>query len=167
MIPGSKTAHYVHRSTAAPQSPIIPGMLNATLRDRLAAAFSLTHDLFAHLDEASLLLDLPKLPSNRIAAQAWCIAGARESYLRAIREGGWQGFNCSLTNPRSRESVLGNLRQSASEFEALDFDDLDSPAIETAFLLLEHEVQHHGQLIRYVYANGLTFPGSWNERYTV
>ena len=33
--------------------------------------------------------------------------------------------------------------------------------------LLEHEVQHHGQLIRYVYANGLSFPASWSERYTV
>ena len=33
--------------------------------------------------------------------------------------------------------------------------------------LLEHEVQHHGQLIRYVYGNRLSFPGSWKRRYTV
>jgi len=39
--------------------------------------------------------------------------------------------------------------------------------IELAFTLLEHEVQHHGQIIRYVYANALTFPESWSRRYTV
>ncbi|WP_261177856.1 hypothetical protein [Anaerobacillus sp. CMMVII] len=33
--------------------------------------------------------------------------------------------------------------------------------------LLEHEVQHHGQLIRYAYANKIDFPKSWNFRYTV
>ena len=32
---------------------------------------------------------------------------------------------------------------------------------------LEHEVQHHGQLIRFVYGNALTFPESWHDRYTV
>jgi hypothetical protein len=142
-------------------------MLNATLKDRLATAFSLTHDLFAHLDEASLLLDLPNLPSNRIAAQAWCIAGARESYLRAIREGGWQGFSCSLTNPRTKESVLAALEETTATFAAIDPGSLDSARLDLAFLLLEHEVQHHGQLIRYVYANGLTFPAGWKERYTV
>ena len=35
------------------------------------------------------------------------------------------------------------------------------------FALLEHEVQHHGQLIRFVYGNKLSFPESWNKRYTV
>jgi hypothetical protein len=33
--------------------------------------------------------------------------------------------------------------------------------------LLEHEIQHHGQLIRFVYGNRLSFPESWNQRYTV
>jgi hypothetical protein len=33
--------------------------------------------------------------------------------------------------------------------------------------LLEHELQHHGQLIRYVYGNKLEFPESWKKRYTV
>ncbi|MBK8233243.1 MAG: hypothetical protein IPK72_22375 [Candidatus Eisenbacteria bacterium] len=40
-------------------------------------------------------------------------------------------------------------------------------ARELALDLLEHEVQHHGQLIRFVYGNGLTFPESWKVRYTV
>jgi hypothetical protein len=33
--------------------------------------------------------------------------------------------------------------------------------------LLEHEIQHHGQLIRFGYSNSLAFPPSWNSRHTV
>lgn len=141
--------------------------MNTKLKEELVQAFTLTHDLFTHFDEASLLLDLPNLPSNRIAAQAWCLAGARESYLRAIREGGWQGFRCSLDEPRAKQRVLEVLAASAVDLESIGFAELEGAALDMAFKLLEHEVQHHGQLIRYVYANGLTFPASWNARYTV
>ncbi|MCA9728024.1 MAG: hypothetical protein KC729_10105, partial [Candidatus Eisenbacteria bacterium] len=58
------------------------------LAERLERAFHLTHDLVSHLDEAALRLDLPDLPSNRLADQLWCIVGARESYAKAIRAGG-------------------------------------------------------------------------------
>jgi len=49
----------------------------------------------------------------------------------------------------------------------IDFSDLSEAQVELAFDLLEHAVQHHGQLIRFVYGNRLTFPDSWNQRYTV
>lgn len=49
----------------------------------------------------------------------------------------------------------------------IDFTDLSYTQIELAFDLLEHEVQHHGQLIRFIYGNALTFPDSWNQHYTV
>jgi predicted class III extradiol MEMO1 family dioxygenase len=47
--------------------------VNQKLKERLARACRLTYDLVAHLEEASLNLDLPNLPSNRIASQLWCI----------------------------------------------------------------------------------------------
>ncbi len=83
--------------------------MNDILKTRLDRAFTLTRDLVAHLDEGALGLDLPNLPSNRIAGQLWCIVGARESYLRAIEAGGWQGFTCSLSAPRVKGSVLAAL----------------------------------------------------------
>lgn len=142
-------------------------MMNEKLKVHLERSFKLTHDLVAYLDEASLGLDLPGLPSNRIAGQLWCIVGARESYLKAIVAGGWQGFSCSLTTPRAKESVLAALDATHQSLGELDFADLTDAQLDLAFALLEHEVQHHGQLIRFVYANGLTFPDSWHERYTV
>ena len=141
--------------------------MNRILRAHLERAFELTHDLVAHLDETALALDLPDVPSNRIAGQVWCVVGARESYTNAIRAGGWQGFSCSLRSPRAKQSVLAALEASQRTLSAIDFAGLSDVQLDLAFGLLEHEVQHHGQLIRFVYANGLTFPDSWNKRYTV
>lgn len=137
------------------------------LKSRLELAFQLTHDLIVHLDEPSLGVDLPDLPSNRIAGQLWCVIGARESYLTAIEMGGWQGFSCSLKTPRVKESVLVALEATHRHLNQLDFTNLSEVQTSLAFELLEHEIQHHGQLIRFVYGNKLTFPASWNKRYTV
>ena len=141
--------------------------MNQQLKAHLVRSFKLTHDLIAHLDEESLSLDLPDLPSNRIAGQVWCIVGARESYTKAIEAGGWQGFSCSLKTPRAKEAVLAALDATLERLGGIDFAGLSELQVDLAFELLEHEVQHHGQLMRFVYANGLTFPVSWNERYTV
>jgi hypothetical protein len=127
----------------------------------------LTQDLVVHLDGQALGLDLPNLPSNRIASQLWCIVGARESYLRAMQAGDWQGFSCSLKEPHLKQAVLDILNTTHGQLNELAFEQLRERQIELAFALLEHEVQHHGQLIRFIYANGLTFPASWNKRYTV
>jgi hypothetical protein len=141
--------------------------LNQQLKAKLNRAFQLTHALVLHLDESSLSLDLPNLPSNRIAGQLWCIVGARESYTRAIEKGAWQGFSCSLATPKIKQSVLASLEETEKKLSETNFMGLSDAQIDLAFDLLEHEIQHHGQLIRFVYANGLTFPESWRERYTV
>jgi hypothetical protein len=141
--------------------------MNQKLKARLERAFELTHDLVAHLDETSLSLDIPGLPSNRIAAQLWCVVGGRESYTDAIKAGRWMGFSSSLKTPRVKQSVLAGLEATGRSLAEIDFSHLTDAQLDLAFRLLEHEVQHHGQLIRFVYANRLTFPKSWNEQYTV
>lgn len=141
--------------------------MNQQLKAKLNRSFKLTHDLVAHLDEISLNLDLPNLPSNRIASQLWCIVGARESYIKAIEMGGWKGFACSLATPQVKQSVLAALEATHKQIDEIDFMKLTDIQVDLAFDLLEHEIQHHGQLIRFVYGNELTFPESWNKRYTV
>ena len=141
--------------------------MNQKLKEKLDRSFKLTHDLVTHLNETSLNLDLPNLPSNRIAGQLWCIIGARESYTKAIETSGWKGFSCSLTTPLVKQSVLVALETTYKRLNEIDFTELTNVQIEFAFDLLEHEIQHHGQLIRFVYGNGLAFPESWNKRYTV
>ncbi|MBL8101501.1 MAG: hypothetical protein JNM02_03140 [Anaerolineales bacterium] len=141
--------------------------MDKILKEKLERAFKLTHDLVTHLDEKSLRLDLPNIPSNRISGQLWCMVGARESYIKAILAGSWQGFSCNLAEPHIKDSVLDALEATYNQLGEINFTNLSDAQTDLAFNLLEHEVQHHGQLIRFVYGNGLTFPDSWNKRYTV
>ena len=138
------------------------------INEKIKRAFSLTQGLAEHLEEAHLDYSLPGLPSNKIGEQFWCIIGARESYLNAIKNEKWVGFSCSLKDTTSKPEILSALTQ--SQQAAIDF--ITSTSLndtQTNFLLdlLEHEIQHHGQLIRYIYGNKLAFPKSWNQRYTV
>ncbi len=137
------------------------------LQGKLDRAFRLTFDLVDHLEEDALQLKLQNLPSNSIAGQLWCMIGARESYLRAIEAGEWRGFSCSLPNPITKADLLKTLESTFSFFNNIEFSHLNEIQRSFAFDLLEHEIQHHGQLIRFVYGNRLTFPKSWNARYTV
>lgn len=133
---------------------------------RIRQAQTLTLDLFEHLSEEALRLDLPGLPSNTMGSQVWCIVGARESYLRALRQGAWAGFRCSLADRYDKSAVVSALRETAAQYQ--EFLQGERGYSETLLVeALEHEVQHHGQLIRYIYANRLGFPHSWHERYTV
>ena len=134
---------------------------------RVQRAFELTYDLFAFLAPASLVLRIPHAPSNTLGEQAWCIIGGRESFLAALKAGSWQGFRCSLEGCSSKPPILDKLRETA--LDLTEFCSLAPHNLSPDLLLdlLEHEVQHHGQLIRYVYANRLSFPPSWSQRYTV
>ncbi|OJF94629.1 hypothetical protein [Alkalibacterium sp. 20] len=138
------------------------------LVERLNAAFNLTEDLVNGLSVQELELTLGDLPSNTIGEQIWCIVGARESYLQAVIHNEWIGFSCSLKDLTSHSSVMDSLKSSSKAcIDQIDSTDLNDTQIDYLFTLLEHEIQHHGQLIRYIYGNKLHFPKSWNERYTV
>lgn len=143
-------------------------MFMEMLVNRLQKAFNLTRDLAQGLSQDELTLRLADLPSNSIGQQLWCIIGARESYLRAMMNSGWSGFTCSLEDAMSRDMVLTSLEDSSVKcLQYLAGRSLSVVQTEFLVALLEHEVQHHGQLIRYVYANKLAFPQSWTDRYTV
>ncbi len=124
-------------------------------------AGSLTDDAFAQ--EMSVR-------SNPIGAQFWCVVGARESYTNAIESDGWVGFSCSLPDSATADKtkVVQALRQSALAFEKVVREvDWTGTRDDMLLALLEHEAQHQGQLIRYIYALGYTFPESWASRWAL
>ncbi len=135
---------------------------------KIRRAFALTYDLVESLAEDQLLLHLGDLPSNKIGDQLWCIIGARESYFKAIQKGKWSGFSCSLQDNTSKTEVIKCMAASCRNIiEFIEQEKLSEEQLGLLVDLLEHEVQHHGQLIRYIYGNNIQFPQSWNERYTV
>jgi hypothetical protein len=134
---------------------------------RLEKAFNLTSDLVNGVSDDALKSRLKTLRSNTIGQQIWCMIGARESYLKAIVNNGWAGFSCSLKDTTSKAEILQCLQSSARCLTFLNLQELNEAQAELAITLLEHEILHHGQLIRYFYGNDLAFPKSWKERYTV
>ena len=138
------------------------------LIEQLRTAFGLTGDLVQGLPDNAFKLKLDKLPSNTIGQQLWCMVGARESYLKAIENGAWSGFGSSLDDTTSKTKILHCLQESLDDcLSYLIGHILSEVQAQYLIALLQHEIQHHGQLIRYVYGNRLPFPGSWNEQYTV
>ncbi len=138
------------------------------LIQRMHKALSLTYDFYHHIREEHLELKISELPSNTIGEQAYCLIGARESYLNALVKGQWIGFSCSLTSTTDKSIILSKLLATQANIENyLQENSLSEMSYPFLFDLLEHEVQHHGQLIRFAYANKIGFPKSWNDRYTV
>ncbi|MHA2029759.1 MAG: hypothetical protein ACW99Q_10240 [Candidatus Kariarchaeaceae archaeon] len=138
------------------------------IQKRLRRAFTLTLDLYDSLNKGDLKLDIKDHPSNTIGDQVWCMIGARESYFEAIKNSEWVGFSCSLKNQYDKSRLIELLKSTnIAIIEYLEQNQLADVQNSFMFDLLEHEIQHHGQLIRYFYSNKLRFPKSWNERYTV
>jgi len=136
--------------------------------NRVLQAMELTFQFYHHISDESLTLRIHNTPSNTIGEQAWCIIGARESYLKALKKGSWDGFSCSLSDCTDKKLIISKLEKTAANLRVfLEDTDFRSLNLDVILNLLEHEVLHHGQLIRYSYSNKLGFPKSWNDRYTV
>ena len=145
-------------------------MLRSTIvGESFECSFGLYRDLLEVLDEVVLGSKLPGLRSNAVGGQLWCVIGARESYARAFAAGTWAGFSCSLEVTGDPAKVAEALaRSEAAVSEAIGRLSESTAAQERLVLdLLEHEAQHHGQLIRYLYALKLEVPASWKARYAL
>ncbi|MEB1808886.1 MAG: hypothetical protein LPK26_16630 [Bacillaceae bacterium] len=138
------------------------------LKQRVLQAMNLTDDFYNHINDGCITLRILDVPSNTIGEQAYCIIGARESYLKSLKIGHWVGFDCSLNDSKDKTLINSILEETHANIERfLRETSIDQMNTSLLFDLLEHEVQHHGQLIRYAYANKIDFPKSWNIRYTV
>lgn len=119
-------------------------------------------ELIDQLDEPVLLaqLDLPK--HKTLKDHLWCLIGARESYARALEQGQWQGFNCSLSRYTLADFKTA-LQSSAQAVQSVleGISDWSSERDQLLLTLAEHEVMHEGQIIRHMYALNQSLPASW------
>jgi hypothetical protein len=140
--------------------------VKAAVVARLEETLDLTDSLAASLDDEVMNRRLQDR-ANTLWDQFWCIIGARESYGRAIAAGGWVGFDCSLSSADrgSQLRVVEVLQSSRSELARAVSG--SSPSAPMVLDLLLHETQHHGQLIRFIYAFGLEIPKGWRDRWSL
>ena len=143
--------------------------ITKTIRESFERSFGLYRAFVDTVDESAVESKLPQVPSNTIGNQMWCVVGARESYCNAIQAGEWRGFSCSLKDVANKEKVAEALDRSAHDvLEALENIETYSDAQNRLIVdLLEHEIAHQGQLIRYLYGLGLSIPESWKVRYAL
>jgi len=155
------------RSDIFKQTPL--NSMQKQVLAHLGARFLAHRELVLALPEKAFQAKLP-VRSNNIGAQYWCVVGARQSYTRAIAAGEWAGFKCSLSSQdvKVKQKVLDALDQSAADFDQVAGQvEWTVPRTELLLALFEHETQHQGQLIRYVYGLGYKFPTSWIERWAL
>lgn len=141
--------------------------MSTPLTRRLEAQFVLYDDLAATLPAETLASRLGELRSNTIGEQLWCVVGGRESWAKAIPDGEWQGFACSLNEPHDPAQVRAALSASADQVRAVLGGDLAEASEDQALGLLEHEAGHAGQLLRYVLGLELEVPPSWETYFGV
>ena len=133
-----------------------------TVIERLLKRFDAYADLAALIDADQLKqkIDLPRHKS--LTDHLWCVVGARESYSKAIDQGVWSGFACSMQSFEV-EDFQAHLQNSA--LAASDtINAITDWTPERASLLAtfaEHEVMHEGQIIRHMYALEQSLPESW------
>ncbi|WP_162564218.1 MULTISPECIES: hypothetical protein [Microbacterium] len=145
--------------------------MNELLRRRLARANTLYLDVVDAVTADQLGSRLADLPSDTFGHQLWCVLGARESYPRAARAGEWQGFTSPVTAEETTDAAAlrAAFTQTASDVDAwiAGLDAEDETSFTYALALLEHETQHHGQLIRFLYGLGIERPESWQRQYAL
>jgi len=145
--------------------------VNQLLRRRLELANTLYLDFVDTVTSENLGSHLADLPSDTVGHQLWCVLGARESFPRAARAGDWQGFTSPVTKEQTTDvaSLRAAFVQTAADVDewvmGIAADDDDS--LRYVLALLEHETQHQGQLIRYLYGLGIERPQSWQRQYAL
>ena len=145
--------------------------MNELLRRRFTRANSLYLDFVDAVSPEQLGSHLADLPSDTVGHQLWCVLGARESYPRAARAGEWQGFTSPVTADETTDAAAlrAALAQTSSDVDhwIAGLDAEDEASLTYALALLEHETQHHGQLIRFQYGLGIDRPHSWQQQYAL
>ena len=145
--------------------------MNDLLRRRFERSNTLYLDFLDTVPESRLGSRLADLPSDTIGHQLWCVLGARESYPRAAQAGRWQGFTSPVTAEQTTDAAAlrSAFVQTAADLDAwiagLAADDEES--LRYVLALLEHETQHQGQLIRYLYGLGIDRPHTWQQQYAL
>jgi hypothetical protein len=145
--------------------------VNHLLRRRLERANTLYLDLLDTIPGDRLGSRLADLPSDTVGHQLWCVLGARESFPRAARAGDWQGFTSPVTAAETTDAMAlrAAFVQTAADVDewvaGIGADEEDS--LRYVVALLEHETQHQGQLIRYLYGLGIDRPRTWQQQYSL
>lgn len=137
---------------------------------KLSGAFEMTNEFMAVLVEEDLKCRLKGMRSSSIGNQLACVARARDAYGKSILMD--QPFAWKPDFPydqRYDHEKLGTHLTDKGQalIKALKgIEDFSDNQVDLVIDLLSHEFLHQGQLVRYIYGNGLRMPsgvkGFWH-----
>ena len=133
---------------------------------QLNAILAQWKDLLDALPPDSLKLHLGDLRSNAIGDQLWCLGGCRESNLASLKADAPFSWTCTYAgSAQDKPPLAAYLLTQAEGLESFLEDHPTLSETQTTLLLdlLAHEFQHQGQMIRFLYANALPIPKSWQS----
>ena len=119
-------------------------------------------DLAEAVEDATLLENLPAPRYKTLREHFWCVIGGRESYIKAVSAGQWDGFGCSLDTV-DRPEVIAKMKETQASFKSAvqSVTEWTVEREELLTTLLEHETMHEGQVIRLMYGLEKDLPNSW------
>ena len=140
--------------------------MTTPLASHLDGMFAMYEELSTALPDETFEAHLSNVRSNSIGEQLWCVVGTRESYAKSIAAGERSGWACSL-DAATAALLRPALRASAAVVRDAVTGDLDDDRQDLALGLLEHEAQHTGQLLRYLFALDLEIPERWRTYFAL
>lgn len=130
-----------------------------------------TYDFLDVISQANLENKLPFQQSQSIYYQFDCMIGTTETITDSIKNEHGDPWHCSLPNNVSsmpKEQIKKHLQKSDdSLLKILTKTDLltqqadNRTPLDKYLELVEHESQHQGQIINFIYALNLPIPQSW------
>jgi len=138
----------------------------ALLAAKLVQSVSMWSDLLESLDGEQLGMRLGTLRSSPIGQQLWCLGGCRESNLASLEADGAFTWRCSYRGTvTEHDELAAYVNGMGTKLVAFleGHEELSENQVGLVLDLLAHEFQHQGQLIRYLYGNGLHIPASWRQ----
>ena len=119
-------------------------------------------DFVKTLQSEDLKTKLDVVKHRSVMEHLWCIVGSRESYAKALVEGSWQGFSCSMKKYDHADFVAALSVSGVEIRNSIErVSEWTSNREKLLLELLEHEVMHEGQIIRHMYGLEKTLPESW------
>lgn len=161
---GAGQAVYQNNLVVDPGNTI--GYKARMIKEKTISTIKMLDQIMEVLEPEMYSSRLGSLRSNTIGEQLWCLAGARESYLSAVKLDSEFNWICSFgSDANSKPEIDQYIKECTEKFISFLKNSENFTKNQQSLLLdfIGHEFQHQGQLIRYLYGNKFPVPNGWRE----
>lgn len=147
--------------------------VSEALNGKIEVLMGLTLDILDFMDADDLPRECGIGFEDSFGKNFWCLIGARESFSKAINAGEWQGFECPITKETAykdkttlKDYLISTQNLVLETVSGLDWSRSDiKECLSLILRVIEHEVAHHGHMIRYAQHLDIELPKTVQDKY--